>query len=390
MKLLLNHVDSPYIRGIGFLYLRFAGEPKTIWKWIDPYLYDDEPITVTATVNKNKTQRNRQQQNETTIGDFVRRLFSSERDYYGTMLPRIPIQVERELQVKLLFAERIQDRVKKHISNRKTMDYFQTLGSRIMALYGDEENPIQWYEAVVDRVVTRNEETTRQLETPKFTVTFTEYGNTETVSLGEMEMRGVALDSVKKELPVSRGGGNHQSSQQKYDDMRGRTAQPRDRGYGRAGPSDYDRRGYTNSDSSDRRYYERGDNESRRGYAASRYDDANSRSATALPSDDDLYEEVRKRERANVTTRGNQPVARRTPSAKASLTGPHRRTVQGSSINPHPPPPRAPTYQEGTPSHSAPAPASLDSSSKSAPKKRSAEEIAAVQDKKRKLMAKYG
>lgn len=389
MKLLLDHVDSPYIRGIGFLYLRFAGEPKTIWKWIDPYLYDDEPITVTATVNKNKTQRNRQQQNETTIGDFVRRLFSSERDYYGTMLPRIPIQVERELQVKLLFAERIQERVKKHISNRKTMDYFQTLGSRVMALYGDEENPIQWYEAVVDRVVTRNEETSRQLETPKFTVTFTEYGNTETVTLGEMEMRGAALDSVKKELPV-RGGGNHQSSQQKYDDMRGRTDQPRDRGYDRAEPSDYDRRGYTNSDSSDRRYYERGDNESRRGYAASRYDDANSRSATALPSDDDLYEEVRRRERANVTARGNQPVARRPPSAKASLTGPYRRTAQGSSINPHPPPARAPTYQERKPSHSTPAPASLDSSSQSAPKKRSAEEIAAVQDKKRKLMAKYG
>jgi pre-mRNA-splicing factor 38B len=389
MKLLLDHVDSPYIRGIGFLYLRFAGEPKTIWKWIDPYLYDDEPITVTATVNKNKTQRNRQQQNETTIGDFVRRLFSSERDYYGTMLPRIPIQVERELQVKLLFAERIQERVKKHISNRKTMDYFQTLGSRVMALYGDEENPIQWYEAVVDRVVTRNEETSRQLETPKFTVTFTEYGNTETVTLGEMEMRGAALDSVKKELPV-RGGGNHQSSQQKYDDMRGRTDQPRDRGYDRAEPSDYDRRGYTNSDSSDRRYYERGDNESRRGYAASRYDDANSRSATALPSDDDLYEEVRRRERANVTARGNQPVARRPPSAKASLTGPYRRTAQGSSINPHPPPARAPTYQERKPSHSTPAPASLDSSSKSASKKRSAEEIAAVQDKKRKLMAKYG
>jgi len=389
MTLLLNHVDSPYIRGIGFLYLRFAGEPKTIWKWIDPYLYDDEPITVTATVNKNKTQHNRQQQNETTIGDFVRRLFSSERDYYGTMLPRIPIQVERELQVKLLFAERIQERVKKHISNRKTMDYFQTLGSRVMALYGDEENPIQWYEAVVDRVVTRNEETSRQLETPKFTVTFTEYGNTETVTLGEMEMRGAALDSVKKELPV-RGGGNHQSSQQKYDDMRGRTDQPRDRGYDRAEPSDYDRRGYTNSDSSDRRYYERGDNESRRGYAASRYDDANSRSATALPSDDDLYEEVRRRERANVTARGNQPVARRPPSAKASLTGPYRRTAQGSSINPHPPPARAPTYQERKPSHSTPAPASLDSSSQSAPKKRSAEEIAAVQDKKRKLMAKYG
>ena len=152
MKLLLDHVDSPYIRGIGFLYLRYAGHPKKIWGWVEPYLYDDEPITVAATSNKNRSQHGRQQQNE-TIGDFVRRLFSSERDYYGTMLPRLPIQVERELQVKLLFAEKIQDRAKKHLLNRKTMDYFKTLGSRVMALYGDDENQITWYEGVVDRVV---------------------------------------------------------------------------------------------------------------------------------------------------------------------------------------------------------------------------------------------
>ena len=106
MKLLLDHVDSPYIRGIGLLYLRFVGDPNTILQWIEPYLSDDERITVTATSKKSNAPRRHRQQNE-TVGGFARRLFSSsERDYYGTALPRLPTKVEREIQVKIVFADR--------------------------------------------------------------------------------------------------------------------------------------------------------------------------------------------------------------------------------------------------------------------------------------------
>jgi len=371
MKLMLDHVDSPYIRGIGFLYLRFAVDPKRIWKLIEPYLYDDEPIIVAAASKKRNAQRHHQQRNE-TIGDFVRLLFSSDLNFYGTVLPRLPLQSERELQVKLLFAERIQDRRKKHFSNRKTMDYFQTLGSRVMALYGDEGNPIQWYEAIVDRVVTRNEKTSQQLERPKFVVTFPEYGNTESVSLGEMEMRGVTVDSVKKELPVFSGRENRHISQQNYDDTRRRTGQPRDRGHGEVGRSDYDRRGYSNSNISNRRCYERTDNEHHRGYDSSRYDGRKSHRTPTLPSGDHLYKEVRTRQRGNVT-RENQAVARRPSTAKVSLTGP--------------PPTRAPLHHGKSPPHAASASVT---SSKEAPQKRSTQDIAVFQEKKRKLMAKYG
>ena len=362
---MLDHVDSPYIRGIGFLYLRFAVDPKRIWKLIEPYLYDDEPIIVAAASKKRNAQRHHQQRNE-TIGDFVRLLFSSDLNFYGTVLPRLPLQSERELQAKLLFAERIQDRRKKHFSNRKTMDYFQTLGSRVMALYGDEGNPIQWYEAIVDRVVTRNEKTSQELETPTFVVTFPEYGNTESVSLGEMEMRGVNVDSVKKDLPAFRGRGNHHISQQSYDDMRGRDDQPRDRDYGGDGRSDYDRRGYSNSNISNRRCNERIDNKPRRGYEASRHDGRNSHRTPTLPYGDDLYKEMRRR-------RENQAVARRPPTAKVSLIG-------------HPLA-RAPLYHEKAPPHDASASVT---SSKTASQKRSTQDIALIQEKKRKLMAKYG
>ncbi|XP_068653000.1 pre-mRNA splicing factor SR-like 1 isoform X3 [Aristolochia californica] len=39
---LLKHLDSPYIRAVGFLYLRYAGDPKTLWSWFEPYVKDDE------------------------------------------------------------------------------------------------------------------------------------------------------------------------------------------------------------------------------------------------------------------------------------------------------------------------------------------------------------
>jgi pre-mRNA-splicing factor 38B len=409
MKLLLDHVDSPYIRGIGFLYLRFAGEPTAIWGWIESHLYDDEPITVAATSSKNKARQGQRPKKKETIGDFVRRLFSSERDFYGTMLPRLPIQVERDLQVKLLFAEKIQERAGKHLSNRKTMDYFKTLGSRVMALYGDDDNPVTWYEGVVDRVVLRDEGSSGQLAVPKFVVTFPEYGNTETVALGEMEMFGVAPDSVNKEKPA-------REERRGYGD---RHHGGYDRGYDRGGRKDSERREYSNAGYQDgvdsrrggneplREYHNgdghrRRDNESRRGYndvnnrdrrdngSGRGYADSysTSQSAAQLPSGDDLYEEVRRRERANVIAKGRQDVARRPPNAKASLTDPHRNNRYGSE-NSHVPLNRENAFNiERNPSHSAPP--LPESAPVSTATKRSTEDVAVQQEKKRKLTAKYG
>ncbi|KAI9074808.1 hypothetical protein K1719_043232 [Acacia pycnantha] len=31
---------------IGFLYLSYVGDPKTLWKWFEPYVKDDELLIV--------------------------------------------------------------------------------------------------------------------------------------------------------------------------------------------------------------------------------------------------------------------------------------------------------------------------------------------------------
>uniref|UniRef100_A0A914R8K2 Pre-mRNA-splicing factor 38 n=1 Tax=Parascaris equorum TaxID=6256 RepID=A0A914R8K2_PAREQ len=35
---MINNRDSPYIRGIGFMYIRFCQPPTDLWAWMEPYL----------------------------------------------------------------------------------------------------------------------------------------------------------------------------------------------------------------------------------------------------------------------------------------------------------------------------------------------------------------
>ncbi|KAK7083440.1 PRP38 pre-mRNA processing factor 38 domain-containing protein B [Halocaridina rubra] len=42
---LLNHGDSPYIRGLGFMYIRYTQPPADLWDWFESYL-DDEEVSV--------------------------------------------------------------------------------------------------------------------------------------------------------------------------------------------------------------------------------------------------------------------------------------------------------------------------------------------------------
>lgn len=193
MWTILQHPDSPYIRCIGFLYLRYVADPNTLYtKWFQPFLYDVEEVQIEANRNKRSKFRN--------VGDYVRFLLT-DMNYFSTLLPRLPVSIQREVQVKLVMEEEIYHRAKRHDSNMKTMEYFKTIGSRVQAMYGDDDNPIAWYDAVIDRVLLPTKDaTSSDSPYPKFIVTFPEYGNTETVTLGEMDM-----PNTHNTAPVSSG-----------------------------------------------------------------------------------------------------------------------------------------------------------------------------------------
>ncbi|KAL6993278.1 suppressor of rad53 null lethality [Sarracenia purpurea var. burkii] len=85
---LLKHTDSPYIRCIGFLYLRYAADPKTLWNWFEPYVKDDEEFSPGSNGRM------------TTMGVYVRDLLLGQY-YFDTLFPRIPVPVVRQIVANL-------------------------------------------------------------------------------------------------------------------------------------------------------------------------------------------------------------------------------------------------------------------------------------------------
>ncbi|KAG2616742.1 pre-mRNA splicing factor SR-like 1 [Panicum virgatum] len=85
---LLKHPDSPYIRAIGFLYLRYVADPKTLWTWYEPYLRDDEEFSPGSNGRV------------TTMGVYVRDLILGQY-YFDSLLPRIPLPVTRQVTANL-------------------------------------------------------------------------------------------------------------------------------------------------------------------------------------------------------------------------------------------------------------------------------------------------
>ncbi|KAI9137333.1 PRP38 family-domain-containing protein [Paraphysoderma sedebokerense] len=87
---LLDHTDSPHIRAVGLLYLRYVCKPADLWSWFEPYLDDPEEIQVTGGANPRYS----------TIGEVGRDLLTVEK-WEGTQLPRIPVPIARDIEAKL-------------------------------------------------------------------------------------------------------------------------------------------------------------------------------------------------------------------------------------------------------------------------------------------------
>ena len=86
---LLNHGDSPYIRALGFLYLRYVCPHKELEKYFEPHFGDLEEIAPTSDENE-----------KTTVGQFARDLICDQY-YFETIFPRIPEVTRRALVWKI-------------------------------------------------------------------------------------------------------------------------------------------------------------------------------------------------------------------------------------------------------------------------------------------------
>lgn len=82
---LINHADSPYIRGLGFMYIRYTQPPQDLLSWFEDYLDDEEVIDVKAGGGK-----------EITMGEMVKQ-FLTRLDWFDTRWPRVPVPVQKEI-----------------------------------------------------------------------------------------------------------------------------------------------------------------------------------------------------------------------------------------------------------------------------------------------------
>ncbi|KAL3316966.1 PRP38 pre-mRNA processing factor 38 domain-containing protein B [Cichlidogyrus casuarinus] len=86
---LLDHPDSPYIRGVGFLFIRYCIPPEEQWDWVSPYLADDFDIDCKAGGGE-----------VITIGQMVE-IFFTKLDWYDTKFPRFPVLVQKNIEKNL-------------------------------------------------------------------------------------------------------------------------------------------------------------------------------------------------------------------------------------------------------------------------------------------------
>ncbi|VDN58434.1 unnamed protein product [Dracunculus medinensis] len=85
---MINNRDSPYIRGLGFMYIRFCQPPCDLWAWMEPYLDDEEQIDPRSGGG-----------DVTTIAQIVKMMLT-KLDWYGTLFPRIPVPIQKEIEIK--------------------------------------------------------------------------------------------------------------------------------------------------------------------------------------------------------------------------------------------------------------------------------------------------
>ncbi|MEW5309735.1 MAG: hypothetical protein WDW38_001597 [Sanguina aurantia] len=84
LQAMIDHEDSPYIRAVALLYLRYVCEPKALWDWCGPYISDPEELSPSP---DGKT---------ITVGDFLRDILL-EQYYFETIFPRIPKKVQDDI-----------------------------------------------------------------------------------------------------------------------------------------------------------------------------------------------------------------------------------------------------------------------------------------------------
>eukprot|EP00808_Paulinella_micropora_P024489 g8270.t1 len=151
LSMMVRH-QLPLVRGVGFLFVRIVMPPGQIWDWFGPYMSDNTPIA--ASGNKEK---------KSTVSQFLRGLIEDHK-YYGTMLRRIPLQIQRDMMKKI----EVRDLQRKRAEGFEALRDTVTAGRKLEALFEDGKT----YPVLVEQV----------LENGNFLIRWLDYNYSEEVN----------------------------------------------------------------------------------------------------------------------------------------------------------------------------------------------------------------
>ncbi|XP_060761976.1 pre-mRNA-splicing factor 38B isoform X2 [Neoarius graeffei] len=86
---LITHTDSPYIRALGFMYIRYTQPPADLIEWFEPFLDDEEELDVKAGGGC-----------VMTVGEMLRS-FLTKLEWFSTLFPRIPVPVQKTIDQQM-------------------------------------------------------------------------------------------------------------------------------------------------------------------------------------------------------------------------------------------------------------------------------------------------
>lgn len=190
---MLNHSDSPFIRCVALLYLRYTCEPKELWSWFEPLTEDQEKIKAGRMINEEPI----------SVANYTLKLLT-EQNYYDTIFPRIPVPVYRSIQNKL-----IEKRTGKKVDSGGPE---HKVGDIVKAQWGDGINTGdgEWYDvARIDEVIDGGK---------KYLVTFVEYGNQDECTPDQIKIKNKYGAKKKRDESPGRDGKRAKDRSRSPDD----------------------------------------------------------------------------------------------------------------------------------------------------------------------------
>ncbi|GMR58114.1 hypothetical protein PMAYCL1PPCAC_30359 [Pristionchus mayeri] len=98
---MINSNQSVYLRGMGFMYIRFCQPPSDLWAWLEPYLDDEDTVDQRS---GGGDELSFGQSCFHRVTRFVAPEMLTKLGWYGTLFLRIPVPIQKDIDEK--FCER--------------------------------------------------------------------------------------------------------------------------------------------------------------------------------------------------------------------------------------------------------------------------------------------